>query len=88
MPWSISVLALTGKRILEARPQKESCPAWLAVYTIYRAFLWGQGGKSIQSPSTEQLFSKDSISCLSSLSSPPTISNLKPFSVVAFCSLS
>ena len=28
----LSVLAITRKRILRARSQKESCPAWLAVY--------------------------------------------------------
>ena len=32
---NISVLATTRKRILGARSQKESCPAWLVVHTAF-----------------------------------------------------
>lgn len=94
---NISVLAITRKRILRARSQKESCPVWLVVYTALAVSgytvicrnlrcMWGEG-RNVESLSAEQLLSPYSISWLSSLSSPPSIWTLKPFSVVAFYSL-
>lgn len=94
---NISVLAITRKRILGARSQKESCPVWFVVYTAFAVSgytvicrnlrcMWGEGG-NVESLSAEQLFSPYSISWLSSLSSPPSVWTLKPFSVVAFYSL-
>lgn len=52
---NISVLAITRKRILGARSQKESCPVWFVVYTAFAVSgytvicrnlrcMWGEGG--------------------------------------------